>query len=119
MAKAVANKKQTAVSIVNEEMLYEDSGAGAEGITSQDLMVPRISILQSPSPQVNKRDGKYVQGAEVGFIYNTVSNEVVDGEEGISVVPIKVVLVAKLIGVLILIPIMVNIIIFDIIYLIK
>ena len=89
MAKAVANKKQTAVSIVNEEMLYEDSGAGAEGITSQDLMVPRISILQSPSPQVNKRDGKYVQGAEVGFIYNTVSNEVVDGEEGISVVPIK------------------------------
>ena len=89
MAKAVAKKKDNVVALVNEDMLFEDQGAGAEGIGSQDLMVPRITILQSMSPQVNKRDGKYVEGAEIGHIFNTVSNEAVDGEQGITVVPIK------------------------------
>ena len=89
MAKSVATKKQTAVAVVDEDMLFEDQGAGAEGISSQDLMVPRITILQSMSPQINKRDGKYVEGAEVGYIFNTVSNEATDGEKGITVVPIK------------------------------
>tara|TARA_R100001015_G_C4633910_1_gene199513 strand:- start:1883 stop:2668 length:786 start_codon:yes stop_codon:yes gene_type:complete len=90
MAKqAVAKKKDNVVALVNDEMLFEDKGAGAEGIGTQDLMVPRIQILQSMSPQVNKRDGKYVDGAEVGHIFNTVSGEAVDGEKGITVVPIK------------------------------
>ena len=87
--KSVAKKKDNVVTLVNNDMLFEDQGAGQEGIESQDLMIPRISILQSMSPQVNKRDGQYVEGAEVGSIFNTVSNEVVDGEEGITVVPIK------------------------------
>ena len=78
MAKSVAKKKDNVVALVSDDMLFEDQGAGAEGISSQDLMVPRITILQSMSPQVNKRDGKHVEGAEVGFIFNTVSNEAID-----------------------------------------
>ena len=30
------------------------------------------------SPEVNKRDGKYVEGAEPGKIINTVTNELFD-----------------------------------------
>ena len=89
MAKSVAKKKDNVVALVNDDMIFEDQGAGAENISSQDLMVPRITILQSMSPQVNKRDGKYLEGAEVGHIYNTVANEAFDGEQGITVVPIK------------------------------
>jgi hypothetical protein len=87
--KAVAKKEATELTVVNDDILFEDQGAGQEGIESQDLMIPRLTILQSMSPQVNKRDGKHVEGAEVGHIFNTVSNEATDGEKGITVVPIK------------------------------
>jgi hypothetical protein len=40
------------------------------------------------SPEVNKRDGKYVEGASPGMILNTVTNEVFDGEKGIDVLPV-------------------------------
>lgn len=84
----MATKKKE-IALVNDAMLYEDEGSGQEGIESQDLMIPRIQVLQTMSPQLNKRDGKFIEGAEVGHIWNTVSNETVDGEDGIVVVPIK------------------------------
>jgi hypothetical protein len=87
--KSVTKKKDNVIALVNDDMLFEDQGAGSEGIQSEDLMVPRLSILQSGSPQVKKRDGQYVEGAEIGMIYNSVTSEIFDGEEGITVVPIK------------------------------
>jgi hypothetical protein len=60
---------------------------GLESVSSQDLAIPYLRILAQLSPQVNKRDGAYVQGAEAGMIYNTVENVVYDGEEGVSVIP--------------------------------
>ena len=72
-SKKVAKKEATELTVVSDDILFEDQGAGQEGIDSQDLMIPRITILQSMSPQVNKRDGKHVEGAEVGDIFNTDS----------------------------------------------
>jgi hypothetical protein len=60
---------------------------GLESVSAQDLAIPYLRILAQLSPQVNKRDGAYVQGAEAGMIYNTVENVVYDGEEGVSVIP--------------------------------
>jgi hypothetical protein len=60
---------------------------GLESVSSQDLAIPYLRILAQLSPQVNKRDGAYVQGAEAGMIYNTVENAVYDGEEGVMVIP--------------------------------
>ena len=40
------------------------------------------------SPEVNKRDGKYVEGAQPGMILNTVTQELFDGEKGIEVLPV-------------------------------
>ena len=40
------------------------------------------------SPEVNKRDAKYVEGAEPGMILNTVTNALYDGTEGIQVLPV-------------------------------
>ena len=62
-------------------------GTGFEEVTTDDLAIPFIRILAQLSPQVNKRDGAYVEGAEAGHIYNTVQNEVYDGTQGISVIP--------------------------------
>ena len=60
---------------------------GFEEVTTENLAIPFIRILAQLSPQVNKRDGAYVEGAEAGHIYNTVQNEVYDGTQGISVIP--------------------------------
>lgn len=52
-----------------------------------DLAIPFLRVLQKGSPEVNKRDPKYVDGAEPGMFINTVTKKVYDGEEGILVVP--------------------------------
>jgi hypothetical protein len=89
MAKEVAKKKSTNVVEFDQELLLADSGAGLEGMTSEDFMIPRITILQQMSPAVNKRDGAYVEGAEPGHILDNVARETVDGEVGIIVVPVS------------------------------
>ena len=89
MANEVAKKKESNVVAFDESILLQDAGAGQEGMNKEDLMIPRLSILQQMSPQVNKRDGAYVQGAEPGFILDNVANIATDGEKGITVVPIS------------------------------
>jgi hypothetical protein len=56
-------------------------------IGQEDLALPFLKILGQLSPEVNKRDGKYVEGAEPGMIYNSVSGELYDGVKGINVIP--------------------------------
>lgn len=83
---AVAVKaSNTAVALATE--FEEFAGVGMEEVGSEDLAVPFLRILAQLSPQVNKRDGAYVQGAEAGMVFNTVLNEAYSGEEGILVVP--------------------------------
>lgn len=69
------------------EGLEQFAGLGLEEVSTEDLSVPFLRILAQLSPQVNKRDGAYVDGAEAGMIYNTVANEVYNGEDGVLVVP--------------------------------
>jgi len=47
--------------------------------------LPFLKILGQLSPEVNKRDGKYVEGAEPGKIINTVTNKLYDEIEVIPV----------------------------------
>ena len=56
-------------------------------IGQEDLALPFLKILGQLSPEVNKRDGKYVEGAEPGMIFNSVSGELYDGVKGIDVIP--------------------------------
>tara|TARA_R110000787_G_scaffold10821_2_gene36142 strand:- start:2199 stop:2999 length:801 start_codon:yes stop_codon:yes gene_type:complete len=89
MAKDVAVKKETTVVAFDADILLADSGAGMEGMTQDDLMIPRLSMLQKVSDQVNKRHGAYVEGAEPGHIFDNVMGSITDGEKGVVVVPIS------------------------------
>ena len=68
-------------------MFEEDAAKGLGNIGQQDLALPFLKILGQLSPEVNKRDGKYVEGAEPGMIYNSVSGDLYDGAKGIDVIP--------------------------------
>ncbi len=65
----------------------EDAAKGLGNIGQQDLALPFLKILGQLSPEVNKRDGKYVEGAEPGMIFNSVTGELYDGVKGINVIP--------------------------------
>ena len=63
----VATKKEGAL----QTNLFEaDANQGAQNISQEDLALPFLKILGQLSPEVNKRDGKYVEGAEPGLIIN-------------------------------------------------
>jgi len=84
MAKEVTKSTGNGLAVAEFEDL---AGLGFEEAKSEDMAIPFLRILAQLSPQVNKRDGAYVEGAEAGMIYNTVSNEVFKGEDGITVIP--------------------------------
>ena len=65
----------------------EDAAKGLGNIGQQDLALPFLKILGQLSPEVNKRDGKYVEGSEPGMIFNSVSGDLYDGVKGIDVIP--------------------------------
>jgi hypothetical protein len=65
------------------------AGAGGERVGSQDLAIPRLAILQALSPQLNKQDARYIDGAEAGDICDTVTGVLFDGAGGIIVVPVR------------------------------
>lgn len=52
------------------------SSLGNENVSAEDTAIPRIKLLQSLSPEVNKRGAEYVEGAEAGSILTTVTNDV-------------------------------------------
>ena len=68
-------------------MFEDDAAKGLGAIGQDDLALPFLKILGQLSPEVNKRDGKYVEGAEPGMIFNSVSGELYDGVKGIDVIP--------------------------------
>ena len=71
----VTTKKEGALATFDMEA---DAAQGAQNILQEDLALPFLKILGQLSPEVNKRDGKYVEGAEPGKIINTVTNELYD-----------------------------------------
>jgi len=81
----VAMKKENAVAV---NMFEADADKGSQNMTQEDLALPFLKVLGQLSPEVNKRDGKYVEGAEPGMILNTVTNEIFDGTKGIDVLPV-------------------------------
>ncbi len=73
---------------LSSNLFEADANAGSQNIKQDDLALPFLKVLGQLSPEVNKRNGKYVEGAEPGMILNTVSNEIYDGSKGIEVLPV-------------------------------
>ena len=78
-------KKEEGALVVN--MFEADADKGAQNITQEDLALPFLKVLMPLSPEVNKTHGKYVEGAEPGMIFNSVTRELYSGTKGINVLP--------------------------------
>lgn len=69
--------------------LYEGAlaGGGLEEVTSEDVQIPFLRVLQALSPQIKKSDSAYIKGAEQGGIFNTVTKKFWSGDDGVLVIP--------------------------------
>ena len=87
--KQVATKSTTAVAAasIDLSMVAQDAGQGLSEVNMDTIQIPFLKILSSMSPQTKKSKKEYVDGAEEGMIFNTVTEELIDGAEGITVVP--------------------------------
>lgn len=70
-----------------DELMGMDAGKGTSQ-KAEDNIVPLVYILQTNSPQVNRRSEAYIEGAEPGDIWLRHSpTPIVKGTEGIIFVP--------------------------------
>ena len=83
-ANSVDTKKEN---LPMASMFEGDAHKGMEQMGADDLALPFIRILGDLSPKVKKSKAEYVEGAEPGMLFNTVSKELYDGSKGIQVVP--------------------------------
>jgi len=86
--KQVQVKSNTEISMgdISSDSLIKAVGKGLENVSNDDITIPRLAVVQAGSPQRKKKDEKYIEGAEEGHIFNTVSNKLYD-VEGITVIP--------------------------------
>lgn len=64
------------------------SGQGTENIGMNDMSPPWFRILQALSAQIKKNKPEYVEGAQAGMFYNSATQQVFDGENGVLLVPV-------------------------------
>ena len=76
------NGKSDALDVLDK--IKAKQGDGLSNVTVKDVMIPRIKLLQKMSPEV---DDAGIPNAKAGEIFNTASQEVYSGSEGIRVVP--------------------------------
>jgi hypothetical protein len=78
MAKDLVRK---VAQLPTQNIFEKDAGAGLEGITTADLAIPFLSILQTNSPQLDRAESSYIKGAVAGQIFNSVSSKIYDSVE--------------------------------------
>ena len=87
MANAVKKKDATNITQFDPSIFEKDANQGLGNLGMDDLAIPFLRILSDTSPQIKKRDPQYIEGAESGMIYNTLTKEIFDGDKGVQVIP--------------------------------
>lgn len=80
--KEIANKEDQLPSYIQQR----DQGRGNENVGTDDLTLPRVDVLQALSPQINKKKDVYIDGAEQGMLFNTLTGELYG--DGITIIPV-------------------------------
>lgn len=78
MVKKVIAKKSKSGLATTEKMpayMEQDSHRGDENVGTDDLSIPRLDVIQALSPQRKKSDPAYIEGAEEGQLFNSVTQE--------------------------------------------
>jgi len=83
-----AKKKEVAVTgnTLPSYIKQNETARGSENVGSEDLVIPRIEIVQALSPARKKKDPGYIEGAEEGMLFNSLTRELYGTE--LMIVPV-------------------------------
>jgi hypothetical protein len=68
---------------------YDGGNKGLEKVNQADLIIPRLSLAQKMSPQIDKSMKEYIPGLEEGMFFNSVDGTIYSVDESGDEVPIK------------------------------
>jgi hypothetical protein len=54
----------------------QQSAKGNENVGREDLVIPRIELVQALSPCLDENDGAYIEGSKMGQMFNTVTRQI-------------------------------------------
>ena len=77
---------EVASQAISSPALSAYAGAGFEDVQAGDLKLPIFKLLQSGSPEIKKTELEYVEGAEEGWWFDTISKRYY---QSLIVVPTK------------------------------
>lgn len=66
--------------------LKKGTGKGNENVGIDDIIIPRLDVIQSMSPARKKSDPAYIEGAEEGLLFNNITRELYG--DSVLVIPI-------------------------------
>ena len=79
----VAPKQSFSIAAASEYM----ADKGFEQMGANDLALPFLKVLGQLSPQVTQGDPAFIADARPGMIFNSVTQDLFDGQKGIEIVP--------------------------------
>ncbi len=79
----VTVKPNFSIASVGEDL----ADKGFEQMGAKDLALPFLKVLGQLSPQVTQGDPAFIPEARPGMIFNSVTQDLFDGQKGIEVVP--------------------------------
>lgn len=87
----IATTEQTGTLVTSDQLpeyLREKQGSarGQENVGADDLVIPRLEVVQDLSPCRKRSDPNYIEGAESGMLYNSVTRELYG--ENVIVIPV-------------------------------
>jgi len=86
---ALGLQKGAAMVLVQDQLpdhIKQGTARGSENVGQEDLVIPRLEIVQALSPAVTEGHADFVQGAKVGDMINSVTNQIYGRE--VFVVPV-------------------------------
>jgi len=82
MTKELTTKKESLPSFIQKDA----PARGSENVGTDDIVIPRLLLLQQLSPQLDKTDALYIEGASAGDICNSLTG--VNYGSDVTIVPI-------------------------------
>jgi hypothetical protein len=84
---AVATQESALPASALADRIAQDAGAGMEGVDRDSFAIPFVRVLQQMSPQCTAGKTGYNPAAKAGQFINTVTGELIDGNEGFIFIP--------------------------------
>lgn len=72
----IPQNTSTEVTVLTDSFFAPNAGDGLENVGARDLIIPRITILQALSPQVQPKKPEFIKGANIGDICDVGTQEI-------------------------------------------